>query len=169
MKVKYKSFAIVFRYEGVGVPNKYYDVILEAWGRMELSHEMIRDVTGILSNTITSMKKLEKLVHEAKIMPKWYGLAYRDFNRNVYVAYPIPINLIVAGSRWLSAKLKFEWPHMFNDKWEGTLRRGFKEGFNYGHMAGWVEATKLQATVYPPNTSEEVKETIATNHYKKTY
>jgi len=164
MKVKYKSFAVVLRYQEVGVSTKYYDVMLEAWGRMEFSSELIHDVTKVIPGT-TPMKKLEKLVKEAEVIPKWYGFAYRDFNRDVYVAYPIPINLIVAGSRWLSAKVKFEWPHMFNDKWEGTLRNGFKEGFNYGHVQGFIDGYKLTIP-----SDDEVKATaVAINHYKDIY
>lgn len=171
MKVAYKTWKVCLRYRPKGATDfswgKYYDVMLEAWGRMEFTHEMLHDTTGVSPSNVT-MKKLEKLVKEAEVMPKWYGFAYRDFNRDVYVAYPIPINLIVAGSRWVSAKVKFEWPHLL-DGWSGTLRKGFREGFNYGHMQGFIEATKLQLIVYPANASEEVKETVATNEYKKIY
>ena len=169
MKVKYKTFAVVLRYQEVGVSNKYYDVMLEAWGKMEFSMALVEDIINGPVKEPWNIKMIEKLLKKDEVMPKWYGLAYRNFDKDVYVAYPIPINLIVAGSRWLSAKVRFEWPHLLNDRWEGTLRNGFKEGFNHGHAAGFIEATKAFGMFMPTHADDTLRETIATNKYKEIF
>lgn len=40
--------------------------------------------------------KIVKLSEEGEPLPKWYGLAYRDFDRDARVFYPIPLNVLVA-------------------------------------------------------------------------
>ena len=36
-------------------------------------------------------------IPEGELIPRWWGIAYRDFDRNAKVAYPIPLNFLV---RW---------------------------------------------------------------------
>jgi hypothetical protein len=38
---------------------------------------------------------------EGSIIPRFYGIAYAEWNRRVFVCYPVPINLIVHWAREL--------------------------------------------------------------------
>lgn len=45
------------------------------------------------------MRMLRELVEQGMRRPKGYGFAYRDFDTDTIVAYPIPFNVIIRGSR----------------------------------------------------------------------
>jgi hypothetical protein len=173
MKVVYKTWKICLRYRPSGASDfswgQYYDVMLEAWGKMEYSREFIQDIIGKSPDGLTE-KEVEKLIKEAEAMPKWYGFAYRDFNRDVRVAYPIPINIIVAWFRYFNLKIRFEWPRIFDaGDWHLTLKKGFKEGFNAGHFEGYAAACKLHAKFLPEGGSDELKDTVIANSYKNVF
>ena len=62
--------------------------------------------------------------------PRGYGLAYRRFDMDVSIYYPIPFNLIVAFFREVWFWIAFK--HI-------RLQR---EGFNKGYMKGYGEGVK---------------------------
>lgn len=49
---------------------------------------------------------LKRLVRPCEMAPWGYGLAYREFNMNVAVCYPVPLNLVIRWARnlffWLA-------------------------------------------------------------------
>ena len=84
--------------------------------------------------------QFKKQAEDGESTPKWYGLAYYDFNTNVRIFYPIPIHLLVALYRrvYIAIKWKigfgvmnYEWKNMepFKDKW---YRKGQEDGYEKG-------------------------------------
>ncbi len=51
--------------------------------------------------------KLRKELREGEMIPKYYGIAYGELDRLIAVAYPIPLNIIVA--LWQKVYLLFRW------------------------------------------------------------
>jgi hypothetical protein len=45
--------------------------------------------------------KISRNVYVGEMLPKFYGIAYLDYQRDYAFAYPVPINLIVRFGRWL--------------------------------------------------------------------
>jgi hypothetical protein len=81
--------------------------------------------------------KIKKEVYEGQMIPKFYGLAYCEFDRFVAVTYPIPLNLIIGYFRkiWLKMKCSKE---LLKDVRVNAYRIGYEEG----KESGKVEATK---------------------------
>jgi len=67
--------------------------------------------------------QLKKQTKEGETTPKWYGLAYYDFDRNVRIFYPIPINLVVGFYKWVRSVIKWEITHKFIE-YEKRKRNG---------------------------------------------
>lgn len=70
---------------------------------------------------------MKKQLREGERIPKGYGIAYREVARLVVVAYPIPINVIVAGLRkvWL-------WFLYGHKLYENGYEKGYEEGREAG-------------------------------------
>ena len=90
--------------------------------------------------------RLKKQAEEGESTPKWYGLAYYDFDRNVRIFYPIPFHLIVAFYKWIRSVIKWEIAHKFMNyeskrmsdyrvKW---YRAGQEDGYQKGRWARCV-------------------------------
>lgn len=79
-----------------------------------------------------------RLVDEGAKMPKFYGVAYRDFAGSVLVCYPVPLNLVV---RW--------WIHLWawmripsSSYLERMLGSAYAEGMRYGRLIGYRRGYK---------------------------
>lgn len=65
---------------------------------------------------------------EGEATPFWYGLAYRDFARDVYILLPIPINIIVRVAReiyWACVRL---WRNDIEDRIAREAHKAFLNG-----------------------------------------
>lgn len=80
-------------------------------------------------------------VHEGQMIPsKWLGCAYYEFDRDVYIYYIVPVNLIVAAFRWLDVRVRYMIPRsmqslenrMYNVTKDDSYRRGYCEGYKRG-------------------------------------
>lgn len=62
----------------------------------------------------------KKFVKEAGLIPRWYGYSYYDFDRDVSVAMPFPLNWIAAFWLWWRREviwqLKWLWPKKLDEK-----------------------------------------------------
>lgn len=87
-------------------------------------------------------------------LPKRFGRAYTEYDMDVDVFYIIPINLIVAGWRALSLRIKWRWPEKFA-KYERQVveiitarverydHNAFEQGRKTGYEDGYVKGFKL--------------------------
>ena len=62
----------------------------------------------------------------------WIGTAYFDFLTNCSVYYVIPVNLLVAGWRWLYWRVALAWPEALFKPFERIYRLGQEDGFRMG-------------------------------------
>ncbi len=53
-------------------------------------------MTNLSYETAVSLKKI---IEEGQVLPRGYGFAYREWHRRTYVAYPFPLNHVVAAAR----------------------------------------------------------------------
>jgi len=70
-------------------------------------------------------------------IPRWYGLAWRDYNRDVGICYPMPLHFIFGWARLLWLWFRF---HSVPTRWD-TIRQAYEAG----HIAG--RQYEIQRTV----------------------
>ena len=90
-------------------------------------------------------------VLEGGFIPKGYGIAYREQNTFIAVAYPIPLNLIIGLARKA-------WFGLRNGSW---YRTGFDEGYSKGLELGRKVAFEQYKHHARKEIEEEVREEIA--------
>ena len=61
-------------------------------------------------------------------VPRWYGVAWHDYNRDVAVCYPVPLNILFGWARLVWMWLRFR---SVPRRWD-TLRQAYEAG----HLAG---------------------------------
>lgn len=61
-------------------------------------------------------------------LPRFYGVAYTEYERPVAIAYPVPLNLLVRAMRWLWWKLVSYKPA----RWEEELNSVYFQGYEAG-------------------------------------
>ena len=92
---------------------------------------------------------MKKLIRDNELIPKWYGIAYRDCSKGHAVCYPLPLNLVV---RFLWGALL----HLKNPKpsrLDAALSRqptvylilGFQRGRFWGVQSAWLDEEKARA------------------------
>ncbi len=59
----------------------------------------------------------KRFVRQGHIVPWWLGLAYKQYDRDSAVCFPVPFNWVVAVVRTLWYRLKFP-PDRFTTDWE---------------------------------------------------
>ena len=82
----------------------------------------------------------DKRINEGEQMPKWYGVAYRDFAMYQAVCYPIPLNIIVA--TWNKVLWWLTQPSTLynNDVTDSrSLHKTYSDGYLSGLRAGQAE------------------------------
>lgn len=75
--------------------------------------------------------KIGKVIYEGRTLPRGYGVAYREYDRLVAVAYPIPLNVIISYVRKLWLKLKTS-ESLLKDVKTEAYRMGHYEGYELG-------------------------------------
>lgn len=75
-------------------------------------------------------KSMAMDIGEAEMIPRWYGIAYRDFDRDTKVAYPIIIHWIVRYGRDLLYWIRWVGYPSFRQEVEHKY-------FRLGLEAGW--------------------------------
>jgi len=70
---------------------------------------------------------LKKLIREGEMIPKYYGIAYRNWDSLTAVCYPIPLNLIVG--IWDRSILWLKHGHKL---YENGYSKGYSEGYRGG-------------------------------------
>ena len=75
------------------------------------------------------IKLHQKRISEGEIIPRWYGLAYREDFDSYSVFYPIPINIIIRICREIYYWIVYG---IFKSKWERKLRTAYMEGYKKG-------------------------------------
>ena len=79
-----------------------------------------------------------KLVKEFEVLPRWYGFARYDFDRECGIYMPIPFNLVAAlwyKLRYLAYKtIKVEWPQRLMRHERAIYRLGQKDGYEKGRF-----------------------------------
>lgn len=67
---------------------------------------------------------LGKEIHNGEIMPTGYGYAWHEWNRDVIVMVPIPLNFVVQFARWAYYQLRTKHvkARIDNAYWDGLAR-----------------------------------------------
>ena len=85
-------------------------------------------------NTGTSWRNgWAKWIWEGEVLPRGYGIAYRDMTTDTLVVYPVPINWVVRASRFIRWKLKVPrlgWEREKAAIWGAGYVKGRMEGVN---------------------------------------
>lgn len=72
---------------------------------------------------------LREEVNEGMMRRKFYGIAYFDWDRDVKVYYPIPLNILIKTSRNIYFWLMRFWPSYYDRIKEKSFERGWAKGF----------------------------------------
>ena len=96
---------------------------------------------------------MKKEIREGERIPKGYGIAYREMEKLVAIAYPIPINLIVGGIRrlWLWCMYGHK---LYEDGYVKGYHKGITEGRDYAF-------NQFKSQVLRDEVAEIVKNLIA--------
>jgi len=70
----------------------------------------------------------KNVIEEGMVVPRFYGIASRDFCNDTMVCYPVPFNWIVRWSTELSRILKFPTASKFEQQLNAVYQEGFKKG-----------------------------------------
>lgn len=66
-------------------------------------------------------------------LPRFYGVAWTEWERPVVVAYPVPLNLIARAMRWLWHGMAFRYrPAKWEELLADSYRRGYEDGRKHG-------------------------------------
>jgi hypothetical protein len=91
-------------------------------------------------------KFLIRAVGEAECVPRGYGLAYWDFNREVGIFCPMPFNWVV---RWWLLfyyfMMKAGFPNRYEKEMQFKWRRGYEGGYRDGLRDGERVGIRKQA------------------------
>jgi hypothetical protein len=82
---------------------------------------------------------MKKIISEFELIPKWYGVAYRDYSSLKTILYPIPINLIISAVRSIYFRLINT--RSLIDRYVMYV---YEKGFDKGLMVGMNEAKNLE-------------------------
>jgi len=62
---------------------------------------------------------------EGQKIPKYYGIAWPDYNRQVYICYPFPLNLIIGFIKLVYYKVRYFY---FKSEYDEKLRDAYLKG-----------------------------------------
>lgn len=83
--------------------------------------------------------QIRKLKADGEIIPRGYGIAYRDFAMNQSVCYPVPLNWIVRG--WTAVAKFLKLPPI--TKWEQKQAEKAQWEYARGEQAGYLRAIRM--------------------------
>lgn len=81
------------------------------------------------------LTRLRKTKQEGERIPRWYGLAYYDFELDEKIYCPLPLNLIIATYRRIRIFFKFKlvaWIAKEESYGVRMYKRGFHDGVTHG-------------------------------------
>ncbi len=64
--------------------------------------------------------------------PWWTGFAYREFDTESEVFYPVPFNLLIALVRYLYWKIAWQWPVQLAQPFRRIYELGKNDGYKMG-------------------------------------
>lgn len=107
---------------------------------------------------------MRKYIREGELRPKWYFRAYRDFNKDMLVCYPIGINLLAALYHWAQYKwFTFLWNVVYKMQVEerSIYRLGFERGYERGarDRSSWWRRTLGQEIFNRYNETKNAPQT----------
>ena len=77
---------------------------------------------------------MQKIAYDGEMIPRFYGIAWREWNTYHRICYPIPFHLIIGFCRFIYIRISiFTFP---NDYLE-AYRRGYRDGMKEGHKHVW--------------------------------
>lgn len=82
------------------------------------------------------MKIMARDLAEGERIPRGYGLAYHDWERDILIVYPLPFNLLAALMRRLYYRLVYGMRPL---KFEAAIRRARQAAWNRGYDTGYVD------------------------------
>jgi hypothetical protein len=86
---------------------------------------------------------ISKVITPGEMMPKYYGLAYRDFLRDIAICYPFPFNYVVHIVRRYWIRVRY--PRL-RDKYAEWARQlidmEYEKGRTYGYKVGYEKGIK---------------------------
>jgi len=74
------------------------------------------------------------------VLPKWYGIAYREYERRRTILYLIPFNLFVRYAMRLYWRF-YKW--IKHDEWQGVLNVIYSRGYNDGNTSRYKHYDRL--------------------------
>ena len=76
-------------------------------------------------------------LYEGEEIPKYFGFAYEDFERDTKVYYIIPINVILAFVRWVYVQIRYKITRDFQRfEYNAILMQAYKRGLSKGYDTG---------------------------------
>lgn len=98
--------------------------------------------------------KLQKIVNQGEVIPKFYGIAYIDYMRDYAIAYPVPLNLFICFSRWLWHELTRLRKSKLDEMLTNAHRRGFYEG---------MKANEINVSFQDKDAIREIEDFLRNN------
>ncbi len=108
---------------------------------------------------------LRRIIDQGEIVPQGYGVAWRDWNRDAAICYPVPLNVLLGWLRFAYIWIRFRAvPHSLDRCIRGIIAtaerdaysRGYDRGLRQqdGYRAGWSAAfAKIEADLVAPRHS----------------
>ena len=102
---------------------------------------------------------VKKIVNAYEIIPKGYGIAYRKYDMDATVCYPIPFNIFVALFRRI-----YIWfihgANLYNDGYDRGYGKGLTEGRKYAFNQFRVQVIKNEIPTIIKNFLEREKNSL---------
>lgn len=78
-------------------------------------------------------------VPEGYMIPKWFGIAWRDFDTETVICMPVPFHIMAAISRRIAQRVR---RGLAPDLWEVELGKRYNKGYGDGRAACWPQAIR---------------------------
>jgi hypothetical protein len=109
-----------------------------------IGHDMRTDILTLTDKFIPKIKwytfkfmVTRKLIEDGFKLPRRFGIAHRDFDKDASYFVLVPFNLIIALSYYLWWSIKYHWP---NKLINSIRNRVYSQGYRLGYARGWNEA-----------------------------
>lgn len=87
---------------------------------------------------------ISRVIGEMELIPRRYGVAFRDINGRRVVCYPIPLNWIVGWSREMVAWIRHG-PALLSDM---ERAQAYANGFSKGYVVGAVHEKESRLSLW---------------------
>ena len=92
-----------------------------------------------------------KRLAEGYRIPRGWGVSYLNWDLDFTVIHPIPLNYIVAATRWLTWKIRIPY-------FEKKIQRQFLESYNRGFDHGWDAKKRVDEVAEDRKRDKEKRE-----------